>query len=188
MKKLLPALVAGLLSAAPAGAERWFADPQRSKIEFSGQMQSGPVQGTFSQYWVDMYFNPEQLDKAYLKANIQTTSVNTPRSAKDPLLKQQQWLYTTMFPQAVFESQDISRLEDGRYLARGKLNLRGVIGDATLSFSLNKDAVYDAARLSGSARIEQVDLGLGDNALLDESIFGNTINIEVDLYMRPTVE
>lgn len=188
MNRTLTLLLAGLLAAAPAAAERWFADPQRSKIVFSGELQSGPVEGTFSKYWVDMFFNPDELDKAYVKANIDTTSVNTPRSASDPALRQQQWLYTMMFPQAVFESRDISRTVDGQYLAKGTLNLRGVVGDATLRFSLAEDQTYDAVTLSGSAQIEELDFGLGDTPLVDESVFGNTINIQVDLYMRPTLE
>ena len=160
----LPALVIALLAqllSGPAAAERWFADPQRSQIRFRGEMQSGPVEGAFSKYWVDMVFNPDQLDGAYLKANIQTAPVTT---------------------------LDITRTEDGRFLARGKLNLRGAVGDATLRFSLDRDQVYDAARLIGTAKIEQLDFGLGQDAVLDASIVGNTIKIEVDLYVRPTLE
>jgi polyisoprenoid-binding protein YceI len=177
-----------LLLATPAAAERWFADPQKSQLGFSGEMQSGPVTGSFSKYWVDMEFDEADLSDAYIKVNIQTASINTNNEKRDTTLSQQEWLYTTMFPQATFKSDTISSSDGKTFVAKGKLDLRGAIGDVTLTFTFVEDPVYDAAKLIGGAKIQRLDFGLGQGQWLDESIVGNTIKIEVDLYMRPTLE
>jgi polyisoprenoid-binding protein YceI len=171
-----------------ASAERWFADPQKSKIQFSGEMESGPVTGTFSKYWVDMNFDPKSLGNAYLKARIDTPSVNTQNKQRDATLAQQEWLYTTMFPTAVFESNEITTADGITFLATGTLTLRGVTGPVDLSFTFEKDSKYDFAQLVGTARIKRLNFGVGQGNWLDTSVVGNPIKIVVDLYMRRTLE
>jgi polyisoprenoid-binding protein YceI len=171
-----------------ASAERWFADPQKSRLEFTGEMETGPVNGNFSKYWVDMFFNPTDLGNAYIKARIQTASVYTDNAKRDAALRQQQWLYTTLFPFAEFESNSISTTDGKTFVARGIMTLRGVTGATDITFTFEQDAIYDSAQLVGTATINRLDFGIGQGQLIDQSIIGAPVKIIIDLYMRRTLE
>ena len=188
MRRIILLVLAIMLPASAALAERWFADPQKSEIEFGGEMVDGPVTGTFSRYWVDMNFDPKALEKAYINVRIDTTSVSTEKAKRDSVLRQQQWLYTTLFPDARFAATNISTADGINYLATGTLTLRGVTGPVDFEFTFERDTEYDYAQLVGTARIKRLDFGVGQGQWLDTSIVGNPVKIVVVLYMRRTLE
>lgn len=188
MLRTLAIVLAITMPTSAALAERWFADPQKSRIEFSGEMEDGPVTGTFRRYWVDMQFDPKALENAYINVRIDTTSVDTQKAQRDSVLRQQQWLYTTLFPDARFIAKNITTADGINFLATGTLTLRGVTGPVDFEFTFDRNTEYDFAQLVGTARIKRLDFGVGQGQWLDTSIVGNPVKIVVDLYMRRTLE
>ncbi len=185
--KLLPLLALCCLSA-DALAERWFADPQKSRMEFAGIGQNEGFKGKVKDYWVDMNFDPDNLQNASIKTSLRMASVDTGGSKPDPTREQQQRLYATLFPTAQFVSNNITTPDGLVFTANGKLTMRGVTGRAVLTFTFEQDSEYDFAKLAGYARVDKLNFGFGIENLIDTNWVGDPVQVETNLYMRRTLE
>ena len=185
MRRGLLALTLAVLTASPAWADRWTSDYQRSGMQFQGDSNSGPVRGDFGKHKVSMRIEAEELEDAYLKANIQTSSMRTLQPANDLAFTSATLLYTQMFPYVIFESNDIVRLNDGRYEARGTVNLGSATGNARLRFTLEEaPGKKNTARLNGIAKLDSLKFGEDNQPLIGDSMVGSTVRLAVDLYSQ----
>jgi polyisoprenoid-binding protein YceI len=184
-QKILQLLIAviALACAQTAGAERWFGDPARGKLEFSSQQDNRVFEGHFDRYFVDLQLSKDDLKSARLSTQVQMDSVSTAASKQDPVAAQQEKLYATLFPTARFEADDITVTADGlTYIANGTLTLRGLSGAALITFTLERDPQRNTARLVGWARIKRLDPDTIQGQLLDTSWTANPVKVVVDLY------
>ena len=164
-------------------AERWFADPARSKLEFSATQDDQVLEGHFESYFVDLRLDSKNPNAALLRTQIQMDSVSTAASKQDPIAAQQEKLYATLFPTARFEASDITVTADGlTYIANGKLTLRGLSGAALITFTLARDPEKNTARLVGWAKVKSLNPDSIQGQLLDTSWTGNPVKVVVDLY------
>jgi len=186
MRALLAVLL--VLVSTSATAERWFADPQKSLLEFVGMGAHEGFRGTVNDYWVDMNFDPDNLQNASVKITLRMESVDTGSSAPDSVRDQQQQLYATLFPTAQFVSTNITSADGLVFTADGALTMRGVTGKAVFTFTFEKDAQYDFATLVGYARVDRLKFAFGIESLIDTNWVGDPVEVKTNLYMRRTLE
>lgn len=117
-------------------ATKWNLDKAHSSINFTVDHFVTPVNGLFSDYNIDIQFDPNNLDGSEINVSIQVASVKTGWTPRDESLKTADWFDANNYPVIHFKSSDIISKGDGNYVAKGKLKIKDVEKDVELPFKL----------------------------------------------------
>ena len=179
------ALAATLLVAATAqAATQWTADPARSKLGFTGTLTGGSFDGAFRRFQPEIAFDPADLAGSRFRVTVETGSADTRDGDRDAILKGPDFFAVERWPKATFEAAKFAPAGPGRYSAQGKLTLRDVTRDVTLTFVFRPAADGKTATLAGSTSVQRLDFGVGQGDWRDTSMVGNEVKISFDLFLR----
>jgi polyisoprenoid-binding protein YceI len=117
-------------------ATKWNVDKAHSSINFKIWHLMTPVTGKFEDFDIDLNFDPQNLAGSSIKVSIQTASINTGWEPRDEHLKTKDWFDAHMYPVMTFTSSNITSKGDGNFVAKGKLQIKGVAKDVELPFKL----------------------------------------------------
>ncbi len=170
-----------LMSATPAIAEpavpMW--QVETGKVIFNATQMGAPISGEIPVGAVEIIFDPEMLETASVKADIDVLKVDTKYADRDKTLKGSDWLAVDQFPVISFESTDFSHVSDNQYLAKGQLSIRDVKMDFDLPFTL--DITEGKAEMSATFDFDRSQWKLGRGEWEDVSIIGQNVGIEIRL-------
>jgi cytochrome b561/polyisoprenoid-binding protein YceI len=158
-----PAAAAG--ATAPAAAPAPIAKPVAWKVSpgstlgFATSWSGSPIQGRFEKWTADILFSPDALDGSKVSVAIDLASVNTGDQQRDASLPSGDWFDTAAHPKATFTATKFSKTAEGRFVAHGKLELRGVSKPLDLPFKLKIDG--DTASVSGVTSLDRTAFGVG---------------------------
>lgn len=145
--------------AAPAGVSRWGVDHSASTLAFSTSWGGDAIQGRFAKWTAGIVFGPDALDKSSVKVYIDLGSVQTGDAQRDSSLPAGDWFDTANHPEALFTADRFEKTGEGKYVARGVLELRGVKKPQSLPFTLQIDG--DKARMHGVTSLDRTAFGVG---------------------------
>ena len=144
---------------APAAAPaRWIVQPG-STLGFQTAWSGQPLSGRFDKWKADILFSPDALDRSRLSVTIDVGSVNTGDQQRDASLPSDDWFDATAHPQATFTASRFSKSGADRYVAHGRLSLRGVSRPVDLPFRLH--ITGDKAEASGVTSLDRTAFGVG---------------------------
>ncbi|MFQ3595053.1 MAG: YceI family protein [Sphingomonadaceae bacterium] len=177
MKRLI--LAALLLLAAPAAASQWKMDPARSEIRFGSEWNGQAVEGRFAKFQTNIRFDPDDLASAAVSAVIDLASATTGDKTVNASLPGDDWFAVKAAPTARFATTSISATGDGRYLARGTLELRGKKVPVELPFRLSIKG--DEAVMEGTTRLDRraFDIGMQSDARGSWVVFPVPVTVRV---------
>jgi polyisoprenoid-binding protein YceI len=179
------ALSSVLLAATAAQtATQWTADPARSKLGFTGTLTGGSFDGAFGRFQPEITFDPADLAGSRFRVTIETASADTRDGDRDAILKGAEFFAVERWPKATFEAAKFAAAGPGRYSAQGKLTLRDVTRDVTLTFTFKPAADGQTATLAGGTRVQRLDFGVGQGEWRDTAMVGNEVKISFDLLLR----
>lgn len=173
-----------LIAAAAQGATAWVSDTARSRLEFSGTLSGGTFDGSFTRFKPEITFDPADLAGSRFDVTIETASADTQDADRDAILKDAEFFAVERWPVARFEAGRFTAAGPGRYTAQGKLTLRDVTRDVTLSFTFKPAADGATATLAGGAAIKRLDFGVGQGDWRDTKWVGDEVKIRFDLLLR----
>jgi len=158
------ALVLGLaLCALPAAAlsapGAWTVDKAASKLAFSTSVSGQGLTGAFKAWDAVIHFDPKDLAHSDVSATIDVASAATGNGDADALLPDEDWLWTSHFPEATFTAKSFRAIAPGRYEAAGVLTLRGVSHPLTFPFSLA--ITGPVAKMSAQIALNRLAFGIG---------------------------
>jgi polyisoprenoid-binding protein YceI/cytochrome b561 len=153
-----PALATPAAAPAPSGPVKWTVLPG-STLGFSTSWGGQPLTGRFERWTADVVFSPDALDRSRVTVSIDLASVNTGDAQRDATLPSDDWFDATHHPKAVFTAAKFEKTGEGRYVAHGTLQLRGVTKPQDLPFRLIIGG--DAAQVSGTASLDRTAFGVG---------------------------
>lgn len=130
-----------------------------SALTFTTAWGGQPIQGRFDRWRADIRFSPQSLARSSITAVIDLASVSTGDPQRDAVLPGPDWLDAKAHPQAVFTATGFTPTGQDRYLARGRLELRGASSPVDLAFQIR--AAGRKAQATGSARLDRTVLGVG---------------------------
>ena len=168
-----PAPVAGAPAVAPpAVAEsddpvHWKVS-QGSTLTFTTAWSGDAVQGRFDRWKADILFGPKALDRSKVTVTIDMGSAKTGDEQRDGSLPAPDWFDSAAHPNAVFTATKFTESGDGRYVAHGTLNLKGVSKPLDLPFDLKIDGAK--ATVSARASLDRLafNVGQGEFAATDQ--------------------
>jgi len=159
------------------GIMKWVVDHAKSKLTISITQSGKPVLGEFESWQADIAFDPEQLERSRIKASVNIGSLKlggvTDKALDQPFLDVKQ------FPSAEFVADEIDRVADGRYEAKGQLTIIGVSKPFVLPFTLEiKEGRSFAA---AAATIKRLDFNVGEKGFQTDGTVGFDVSVKVKL-------
>ncbi|WP_304179812.1 YceI family protein [Phenylobacterium aquaticum] len=144
--------------AAPQPLSHWTV-ASGSTLGFSTTWGGQAIEGRFDRWTADISFSPDQLAKSKVSVSIDIASIKTGDAQRDDSLPSADWFDAATHPKATFIADRFEKTGEDRYVAKGKLTLRGVTKPLSLPFRLKIDG--DKARMSGVTTLDRTAFGVG---------------------------
>lgn len=176
-------LVAALLATASAGqAAEWKILPG-SALTFTGEQAGEKFTGRFSRFDAKISLDPQKLAEAKIVVTVDLASAATGDRQRDTALPDKDWFDLAAFPQARFESRQVTRTAAG-YEAVGDLTLRGVTKEVHLPFALAIDG--RRAEAKGHADLKREAFGVGQGQWASDEWVSFNVGVDFDLKAERT--
>lgn len=173
--------VALALPAMPSVAADWVQAPGSSLV-FAGTYQGEVFNGHFPGFQTTLHFDPDDPAAGRLEVEIPMAGVTTGNPDYDGEMRGPAFFDVKRHARARYVAEGFRALEDGRYAADGRLELRGTSLPVTLTFRWGGG---DRPTLSGQARVERLAFGIGDGMWADTSVIPAEIAISTRVVFRP---
>jgi len=172
-----PAVVAP--ASAQAGAPSRWTVASGSTLGFATAFGGAAIEGRFKRWSADILFSPEALDRSKVRVEIDLGSADTGDAQRDEMLPSGDWLDVASHPKAVFAAERFEKTGADRYVAHGKLTLRGTTRPVALPFRLKIDG--DTARLTGVTSLDRTAFGVGQGEWKSTDQIPAKVGVNVDL-------
>ncbi|MET3663806.1 YceI family protein [Caulobacter sp. 1776] len=132
---------------------------QGSDLTFTATWSGSAIEGRFKTWTADILFSPEALDRSKLTVNVDMGSAATGDDQRDQSLPSGDFFDTAEHPKAIFTASKFRKTGEGKFVADGTLDLRGVKKPLSLPFSLKIDG--DTATARGVTTLDRTTFGVG---------------------------
>lgn len=161
-----------------ANVPRYALIPQKSFIKFFAIQNNVPLEGKFSDFDVDIRFDPEQLDQSSITVEVRTGSIAMFNQEVLQNVRTSDWLSVDAFPKATFKSHKITRMTNtDNYYADGTLTLRDKTVPVVLNFKMdhidNRTAIA-----SGYATLHRRKFGVGQGEWANDEVIKDEVRVE----------
>lgn len=152
-------------AAAAAAPTEALADPvawtvsKDSTLNFSAAWAGSAIEGRFKRWTADILFSPQALDRSKLTVSIDMTSAATGDDQRDGSLPGDDFFAAATHPKATYAASKFRQTGEGRFVADGTLELRGVKKPVSLPFTLKIDG--DTATARGVTTLDRTAFGVG---------------------------
>ncbi len=176
-----PATPASPEAAAPAAPDTALKDPvawtvaKSSTLGFSATWAGDAIEGQFKRWTADILFSPEALDRSKLTVSIDMSSAATGDDQRDASLPSGDFFDTADHPKAVFTATKFRKTGEGKFIADGTLDLRGVKKPVSLPFSLKIDG--DTATARGVTTLDRTAFGVGQGEWASTDQIGGKVKV-----------
>ena len=121
------------------------------------------VYGGFLNVEGNVIFDKEQNSIVSVEAKIDVNSIDTGNSKRDRHLRSPDFFDANNFPFIIFESSDVKKLENGKYIVTGLLTMRGVTKNIILRGERKKNINNKKMVFSAESLIDRQDFGISWN-------------------------
>ena len=171
-------------SGATAATGAWTVDPAASRFTFSATLSGGEFQGSFGTYTADIAFDPTDLAGSRFKVVVSTASARTGDAERDAALVGPEFFATSQWYSATWVADRFEGAGPGRWVAHGRLTLRGVTRNQDVAFKFVEQPAAGRARLTGTALVRRLDYGIGQGDWQDTSVLANEVRLSFDLVLQ----
>lgn len=165
----------------------WNFDAAHSEIGFSVKhMMIAKVRGKFADWTGEFRYNPEDPTQAWVRADIDVSSIDTGNGQRDEHLRSPDFFDTSSFPQMTFESTDWRQVGDD-FEVDGELTIKDVTRPITVYVESNGTGTdpwgNTRAGFSATAKLNRKDFGLTWNQALETGgvLVGDEVKIELEV-------
>ena len=163
-------------------------DQKESKVGFMVKHKiTKDVYGGFRNVEGNVTFDKEQNSIVNVEAKIDVNSIDTGNSKRDRHLKSPDFFDANNFPYIIFESSDVKKLENEKYIVTGLLTMRGITKNITLRGERKKNINNKKMVFSAEALIDRQDFGVSWNRPL-QKIAGMMVSNEVEILLKIKVK
>lgn len=177
---LIPTLLLALPLA--ASAADWTVQPG-SRLGFAGTSQGERFQGEFNRFDARIAFDPQELARSSFDVTIELASADSRNEERDDTMKGSDFFDVASHPTARYRASEFHALPDGRFEARGTLQLRDASQPVTLVFSWTP--ADGGATLEGTATLDRTAFGVGGGDWADASMIGHEVDVTTTLELAP---
>jgi polyisoprenoid-binding protein YceI len=176
-------LVIGAATAAAADSAASFtADAAQSRLEFVGVQAGAEFKGVFHKFTASVEFAPDALASSRIDVQIDMNSVDSMDKDRDATIRGKDVFDVAHNPTAHYVTKTITKTAAG-FAAVGALTLHGVTKDVPIEFQFAPAG--GGAKLSGSAKLNRLDFGVGQGDWKSTDTVGNAVKINFSLVLKP---
>jgi len=165
-------------------APKWRILTGESEITYAFRFEDATVSGTIPVFEAAVRFDENNLDGSSIAAEIDLSSVTVEGAdISGSQLKGSNGLAVSQQRYARFRADTVERAEDGGFLARGTLSVRGIAQEITLPFTLSSED----GRTVADARValERSAYGFGEGAPVSEDALDPTVEVRLTIVAEP---
>lgn len=182
MKKIIFLLVL-LYSTVTFGAPSWSIIPEESKLNFTATQNNAPISGQFNNFNGEIQFDPNELSKSHIDIVIDLNSVSGSYSQVSDTLKDSDWFNVKVFPTAIFNANQFTKIGNNTFAAKGTLTLRNITLPLTLQFTL--DEFSDSkAHAKGQTIIYRTRFGVGQGQWSSVNEIKDEVSVDFTISAR----
>ncbi|MGR4866650.1 YceI family protein [Caulobacter sp. LARHSG274] len=176
--------------AAPAAPDTALKDPvawtvaKSSTLGFTASWAGDAIEGQFTRWTADILFSPQALDRSKLTVSIDMASASTGDAQRDSSLPSDDFFATASHPKATFTASKFRKTGEGRFVADGTLELRGVKKPLSLPFSLKIDG--DTATARGVTTLDRTAFGVGQGEWASTDQIGGKVKVSFAITAKRT--
>ena len=187
MKKLALAVTGSLIiaaatTAAAGGAASFTADAAQSRLEFVGIQAGAEFKGVFHKFTASVDFAPDALAGSRIDVQIDMNSVDSLDKDRDSTISGKDVFDVAHNATAHYITKSITKTAAG-FAAVGALTLHGVTKDVPIEFQFAPAG--GGAKLSGSAKLNRLDFGVGQGDWKSTDTVGDAVKINFSLVLKP---
>jgi polyisoprenoid-binding protein YceI len=179
---LLLSAIAAAAAAAALDAASYIADPQQSRLEFSGVQAGAEFKGVFHKFTAAVDFAPDAPASSHIDVQIDMNSVDSMDKDRDTTIRGKDIFDVAQMPTAHYVTKTIAKTAAG-FSAVGSLTLHGVTKDVPIEFQFTD--VAGGAKLAGSAKLNRLDFGVGQGDWKSTEWVGDAVKISFALVLKP---
>lgn len=138
----------------------WTVISDKSHIKFTAKQEGKPFTGEFTVFSADINFDSENLASSSVTVTIPIKQAEAGNNDRNATLLGKAWFSAKKFPEAVFQSSNITLIEEGSYLAKGELSLKGVSKPLDLPFTLS---ISDEAVMTSQITLDRTTWNVGED-------------------------
>jgi len=169
-------------AAAAAAVASYTSDAQQSRLEFVGVQAGAEFKGVFHKFAASVDFAPETLASSRIDVQIDMNSVDSMDKDRDATIRGKDVFDVAHNPTAHYITQSITKTAAG-FSAVGALTLHGVTKNVPIEFQFVPGAA--GAKLSGSAKLNRLDFGVGQGDWKSTETIGDAVKINFSLVLKP---
>ena len=163
-------------------------DQKESKVGFMVKHKiTKDVYGGFRNVEGNVTFDKEQNSIVNVEAKIEVNSIDTGNSKRDHHLKSPDFFNANDFPFIIFESSDVKKLENEKYIVTGLLTMRGISKNITLRGERKKNINNNIMVFFAESLIDRQDFGVSWNRPF-QKIAGMMVSNEVKILLNIKVK
>jgi cytochrome b561/polyisoprenoid-binding protein YceI len=172
---------AGAAPAAPPEPDAALKDPvawavaKSSTLGFSVNWAADTINGQFKRWTADILFSPDALDRSKLTVSIDMSSGATGDDQRDSSLPSDDFFAVAAHPKATFTASKFRKTGEGKFVADGTLDLRGVKKPLSLPFTLKIDG--DTATARGVTTLDRTAFGVGQGEWASTDQIGGKVKV-----------
>lgn len=189
MFKYLISCVALLSLPLTAFAAKYEIDSSHSNVAFKiKHLTISNVSGKFAEFSGTYNFDPAQMDKSNVEAEITVASITTNQQKRDDHLRSEDFFDAQKFPKITYKSKSVTKTGEKTFKVEGDLTIHGITKSVPLEVTFEGAAKdpwgNDRTGFSAVAHINRKDFGMTWNKLIETGglVVGEdvTINLEVE--------
>ena len=173
-------LSCAVCAAGPAAS--YSADPQQSRLEFTGIQAGAEFKAAFRKFTAAVDFAPDALAASHFDVQIDLKSVDSMDKDRDTTIRGPDIFDVAHWPTARYVTRSFTKTAAG-YAAVGALTLRGVTKDVPIDFQFTQSAA--GAKLEGSAKLKRLDFGAGQGDWKSTEEVADAVKINFSLVLKP---
>ncbi|MFK7795068.1 MAG: YceI family protein [Gammaproteobacteria bacterium] len=161
-------------------SQQWSALNNHQSIQFTTSYDEVAFNGVFKKYTSTISIDPQQLNNSFVRSNIDVTSIDTKSHDRDQALAEPDWFYFSNFPQATFDSTNISLIEKNHYRVTGILKIRDQ--EKKITFPLEWRIVNDNhAHANAQFALDRRDFNIGLGEWAEDETIGFSVNVTISM-------
>jgi polyisoprenoid-binding protein YceI len=193
MSRIAYALIAVLVTAAPAFAQTWQIDTAHSRAQFTVRhLMISNIRGDFGAVTGTIDYDGKDITKAKVNATIDVKSISTRVEKRYEHLKTDDFLDVANHPTMTFVSTAITPAAGGKYNMTGNLTIRGTTKPVTFELTAPSGPITTRGTTkigaSASGKINRKDFGVKYHEVMDNGGLGVAdevfIQLDVELIQR----
>lgn len=170
-----------LLAAGLAQAADWRAAPE-SRLGFRATYMEEAFDGRFERFTPAIRFDPADLAGSRFDVRIDLSSARTDNEERDAMLAGPDFFDAGAAPEARYVAESFRALGGDRYVAEGRLSLRGVTLAVPLAFTWTPG---ERPVLEGTATVRRLAFKVGTGDWADTALLPDEVQVRTRLVLAP---